>query len=59
MLDHIVSIKNSCPKLIKVKVCYFNSDQCKDVELQAYKRVDTFLGAMRGVNFFRYSIIQK
>lgn len=59
MLDHIVSIKNNCPKLIKVKVCYFNSDQCKDVELQAYKRVDTFLGAMRGVNFFRYSIIQK
>lgn len=59
MLDHIVSIKNNCPKLIKAKVCYFNSDRCKDVELNAYKRVDTILGAMRGVNFFRYSIIQK
>lgn len=59
MLDHIVSIKNNCPKTIKVKVCYFNSDQCTDVELRPYKRADTTLGAMRGINYFRYSVIQK
>lgn len=59
MLDHIVSIKNNCPRIIKAKVCYFNSDQCTGVELRPYKRVDTILGAMRGINFFRYSVIQK
>lgn len=59
MVDHIVSLKNNCLKLINAKVCYFNSDHCKDVVLQAYKRVDVSLGTMRGVNTFRYSITQK
>jgi len=59
MLDHVVSLKNNCPKFIRAKVCYFNSDRCRDLEVQAYKRVDTILGSMRGVSFFRYSIVQK
>lgn len=59
MLDHVVSLKNNCPRIIRVKVCYFNSDRCNDVVVQGYKRVDTILGTMRGVKFFRYSMIQK
>lgn len=59
MLDHIVSLKNRCPKLIKAKVCYYGSDHCKDVVLEPYKRVDTLLGTMRGIKFFRYSVITK
>lgn len=59
MVDHVVSMKNNCLKLINAKVCYFNSDHCKDVVLQAYKRADVVLGTMRGVTAFRYSITQK
>jgi len=59
MRDHVVSIKNNCVKLIKAKVCYFNTDHCNEVDLPAYKRVDTVLGSMRDVTFFRYSISQK
>ncbi|WP_407117224.1 hypothetical protein [Bradyrhizobium sp. LMG 9283] len=59
MLDHVVSLKNNCPRIIRVKVCYFNSDRCNDVVIQGYKRADTILGTMRGAKFFRYSMIQK
>ena len=59
MLDHVVSIKNNCVKLIKAKVCYYGSDHCNDIVLPAYKRVDTILGTMRGVSYFRYRIEQK
>ncbi|MCK1345782.1 MULTISPECIES: hypothetical protein [unclassified Bradyrhizobium] len=56
MLDHIVSLKNSCSKPIKAKVCYYGSDRCRDIVLEPYKRVDTLLGSMRGIKFFRYSL---
>lgn len=59
MLDHVVSLKNNCSRIIRAKVCYFNGDHCNDVVVRGYSRVDTILGAMRGVKFFRYSIVQK
>lgn len=59
MLDHVVSIRNKCPKLIKAKVCYFNSERCNDVELRPYGRADTILGTMKGISFFRYTLTQK
>ena len=57
--DHLVSIKNNCPRLIKVKVCYVNSDHCNRIELQSYKRVDTILGTSNEASFFRYTIQQQ
>lgn len=59
MLDHIVSMINHCAKPIKLEVCYANTDHCILVDLKAYKRVDTILGAMRGVKYFRYVIKYK
>ena len=59
MMDHVVSIKNNCPKIVHAKVCYYGSERCNELTLQPYKRADTILGTMRSVNFFRYRIIQK
>lgn len=59
MMDHIVSLKNNCPRTIHAKVCYFNSQRCDDIIVQGHKRVDTTLGTMRGVQFFRYTVIPK
>lgn len=59
MMDHVVSVKNNCAKIVHAKVCYFNSSRCNEVTVQPYKRVDTILGTMRGVQFFRYSLTQK
>lgn len=59
LVDHIVSIKNSCSRLIKIKLCYYGSDRCREVNLLAYKREDVILGTMTKVRQFRYTISQK
>lgn len=59
VMDHIVSVKNGCPRLIKIKVCYFGSDRCVEAVLGSYSRSDVTLGTMTGVKTFRYSISQK
>lgn len=59
MIDHVVSIRNNCPRSIKVKVCYYNSETCNALEVLGYKRVDTLLGTVSKSRFFRYTISQK
>lgn len=59
MLDHVVSVKNNCPRLIKVKICYFQSDRCREADVRGYGRVDTVLGTMMKIREFRYSLFQK
>jgi len=59
VVDHIVSVKNNCSRLIKVKACYFQSDRCKDFDVGPYARVDTILGTMTKAPTFRYSLFQK
>ncbi|MGY3146028.1 hypothetical protein ACVWYQ_003027 [Bradyrhizobium sp. USDA 3397] len=56
VLDHIVSVRNDCPKTIKARICYYRSEQCNDVDVGSYKRVDTILGTMVGGQYFRYSV---
>jgi hypothetical protein len=58
-IDHVVSIKNNCPRTIKVKVCYVNSAKCNAFDVQGYSRVDTTLGTMMKIKVFRYSLTQK
>ncbi|RXH25172.1 hypothetical protein XH99_11325 [Bradyrhizobium nanningense] len=59
MIDHVVSVKNKCPRSIKVKICYFETDRCKELDIRPYDRVDALLGTMTKVTRFRYSLIQK
>lgn len=57
--DNIVSIKNQCAHRIMVKVCYFGSDGCIDVEVPAFQRKDAILGVRPQSQFFRYSYKEK
>jgi hypothetical protein len=59
VIDHVVSIKNGCPKTIKASICYLNSDRCNEVQLPAYGRVDTVIGTTVGLREFRYRVIQR
>ena len=59
VVDHVVSIKNNCPRLVKVTVCYANSDRCMDTTLASYARSDVILGTMTGITVFKYSMRQR
>jgi len=58
VVDHVVSVQNKCSRMIKVKVCYFQTDNCKEFQVQGYSRVDTILGTMNKSWVFRYTIFQ-
>lgn len=59
LVDHIVSVKNNCPRAIDVTACYFNSSKCNVFRVSGYGRIDTILGTMTEIRNFRYSISQK
>lgn len=58
LMDHIVSVKNNCSRTIRIKICYYHSDHCKEATVYGYQRVDTILGMMK-MSTFRYSLSQK
>lgn len=57
--DNIVSFQNQCNILIKVRVCYFGSESCVDVEVPARQRKDAVLGIRPNSQYFRYSFREK
>jgi len=57
--DNIVSFQNQCNILIKVRVCYFGSESCVDVEVPALQRKDAVLGIRPQSQYFRYSYKEK
>jgi hypothetical protein len=57
--DNIVSFQNQCNILIKVRVCYFGTESCVDVEVPAQKRKDAVLGIRPNSQYFRYSYNEK
>lgn len=57
--DHVISVKNRCIKTIKVKVCYYHSDHCIDMEILGSQRKDAVLGVFPNFQYFRYSYQEK
>ncbi|MDP2296014.1 MAG: hypothetical protein Q8M24_11205 [Pseudolabrys sp.] len=57
--DNIVSFQNQCNILIKVRVCYFGSESCVDVEVPGRQRKDAVLGIRPNSQYFRYSFKEK
>lgn len=57
--DHVVSIQNKCLQRIKLRVCYFRTDHCIDVEVPGLQRKDAVLGVYPSLQFFRFSYREK
>lgn len=57
--DHVVSVYNRCLKLIKLRVCYYKSEHCIDMEVPGQKRKDGVLGIYPKMQYFRYSYQEK
>jgi hypothetical protein len=59
LYDNIVSIQNQCSKKISVKVCYYGTEICVDVEVLAQQRKDVTIGIRPHTQYFRYSYQEK
>ena len=54
LYDHVVAANNRCTKLIKVKVCYYRSQQCIWLDVPSRGRKETVLGLMPSLSDFRF-----
>lgn len=57
--DNVVSVTNQCAQRILVKLCYFKSEACLDLELPPFQRKDAILGVRPQSQYFRYSYKEK
>ena len=57
--DNVVSVQNQCSKSINLRICYYKTDSCIDVEVRGYQRKDAVLGVRPHMQYFRYSYKEK
>jgi hypothetical protein len=57
--DNVVSIQNQCSMTIRLKVCYYGSESCVDVEVLGQQRKDVTIGIRPHMQYFRYSYKEK
>jgi hypothetical protein len=56
ILDHAVSLQNHCFDRIKVKVCYYHTDECTDVDVPGNSRKEQIIGVFPAIQQFRYDV---
>jgi hypothetical protein len=56
IMNHVVTFTNHCFERIRLKVCYFGTDDCTDVEVPPYGRKEQVIGVLPAVQLFRYEL---
>jgi hypothetical protein len=56
ILNHTVSLDNHCFDSIKVKVCYYRTDECTDVTVPPRGRKEQIIGVFPAMQSFRYEV---
>jgi len=56
IMDHAVNLDNHCSDIIKVKVCYYRSDDCTEVVVPGYGRKEQIIGVFPAMQLFRYEV---
>ncbi len=56
ILNHSVSLKNHCAERIKVKLCYYGTDNCTAVEVPGNSAKDQVIGVFPAMQMFRYDV---
>jgi hypothetical protein len=52
--EHWIGVANSCGQHIKVKVCYYRTQDCIVMDVPPYARQDSVLGIYPALKYFRY-----
>jgi hypothetical protein len=54
IFEHVVTANNNCSRIIKLLICYFQSDRCIGLIVPSYTHADSVLGIASGMYDFRY-----
>jgi hypothetical protein len=56
IMNHAVSLKNHCAERIKVKICYYKSDECTNVDVPGNSEKEQVIGVFPAMLVFRYEV---
>jgi hypothetical protein len=59
LFDHVITVLNTCPQRIVIKVCYYRSEDCIPMELPGGERKEAILGTLPSTKFFRFEFREK
>ena len=59
IFQHWISATNSCGQAIKMKVCYYRTRDCIDVNVPAWGKQEAILGIFPALRSFRYSYTEQ
>jgi hypothetical protein len=59
IFTHWVTAKNECSQPIKLRVCYYQTEQCIDVTVPGYSKKEEILGIMPDLWQFRFQYQEK
>lgn len=54
IFDHMIFAKNECSQAIKIRVCYYKSPDCIQMEVPPYGRKQATLGIFPAIKEFQY-----
>jgi hypothetical protein len=56
ILNHAVILDNRCFEAIRAKVCYYNTDECTNVQVPPHGRKEQIIGVFPAMQQFRYEV---
>jgi hypothetical protein len=59
LYDHVITAINGCPQRIIMRVCYYQSQDCIQMEVPGSQRKEAILGTLPAAKDFRYEFQEK
>jgi hypothetical protein len=59
LYDHVITATNGCPQRIVMRVCYYQSEDCIQMEVPGSQRREAILGTLPSAKDFRYEFQEK
>ena len=59
LYDDVITVVNSCPKTIALKVCYYQSQDCIQMQVAGEEQKEAVLGTLPAVKTFQFEFREK
>lgn len=59
LFNHWVYAKNQCSERIRIKVCYYSSRNCIDMDVPGHEKKEAILGTLPSVKDFKYEYTER
>jgi hypothetical protein len=59
LFDHVIVASNGCTEVIRMRVCYYRTQDCIAMEIPSRGRKEALLGTLPAMKDFRYEFRER